>query len=60
APADMPRQLSGRLLGQLSYDTMDLVMEESPGMYVRRLIAQFEKVHEGLTASYFHPEVQEI
>ncbi|PSR35255.1 MAG: hypothetical protein C7B44_13515 [Sulfobacillus thermosulfidooxidans] len=60
APADMPRQLSGRLLGQLSYDTMDLVMEESPGMYVRRLIAQFEKVHEGLTASYFQPEVQEI
>ncbi|WP_139061670.1 alpha-E domain-containing protein [Sulfobacillus thermosulfidooxidans] len=59
-PGGTPRLLAGRVFAQLSYDTMDLVMEATPEVYVRRLITQFEKIHDGLTIRYFQPEVQEV
>ncbi|WP_156023712.1 alpha-E domain-containing protein [Sulfobacillus thermosulfidooxidans] len=59
-PGGMPRFLAGRLFAQLSYDTMDLVMEATPEVYVRRLITQFEQIHDGLMIRYFQPEVHEV
>jgi uncharacterized alpha-E superfamily protein len=50
----------GLLTAQISYDTIDVVMETSPLRYFSEMVEQFKKIHEDLSARYFQPEVQEV
>ncbi|MHB1954673.1 MAG: alpha-E domain-containing protein, partial [Sulfobacillus sp.] len=56
----LPRIYAGRLYAQLSYDTIDQVLDSSFEPYLWGLVSLFEKVHDSLMDRYFHPEVLEI
>ncbi len=50
----------GRLIAQLSYDTIEMVMDVTPVIYFSTLLDQFKTIHDDLSARYFQPEVQEV